>query len=158
MGNIPVREDNMEPRSFFLLEIFSSCWLWGIREKQIAPTFYPPASIHLLLKRVSSWTTCPSGRSPVPLQPQAGSSCTDHKGEGRLVSNGPALAKNHVCPMIPACLSGQLSLMWGSSIYFPGSLPSPEGIRGLECLNLERAKSLPVPFFKYVRRTNLWCD
>ena len=157
MGNTLVRAGNVEPRSFFLLEIFSSSRPGGRREKQIVLTFSPPASIHLLLNCTSSWSAHPSGQHPVAVQPQVESSCTARKGEGRLVSNGASLAKKQVCSKIPACLSGQLSLLWGSSIYFLGSLPSPEGIRSLECLNPEKTKSLPVLFFSMTEGANLWC-
>lgn len=158
MGNSPVRADNTEPRSFFLLEAFSSSLPRGRREKQITLAFCPPASTHLLLKCKSSWTTCPLGQHPAPLQPQVGSSCTGRKGEGRLVSKGPSLANTHVCPKIPACLSGQPSFMRGNSIYFEGSLPSPEGIRSLEFLNPVRAKRLSVLFLNMSEGGNLWGD
>lgn len=42
---------------------------------------------------------------------------------------------------IATCLSGKFSLMWGNIIYLLDSLPNPEGIRSLQCLSPERAKS-----------------
>lgn len=115
-------------------------------EKEISLALYPPASACLPLKCVFSWTSCPLGQNPVPCAAESS------QGKWRVVFNGSSLAKNPIWPKIPSRCLGQLSLMWGNTIYFLGSLPTPEKVMSLECLSPERAKCWAIlGFFWSIR-------